>query len=129
MPQRGREMKITRSKRYFQPRPLTLLVILVLTLGMISTGVRTSSVSAQSGSTPSVQVFQTVNVPMMIGTTRVISNAAGNQLEPHIDGDLITYTNDDLAGSTSVHYFDLATNTDHLIPGNGGDSQPVVSAG
>lgn len=108
---------------------MKMLVILLLTLALVTTSVNISSVSAQTGNSQSVVVLQTTSVPMAIGTTRVINNGPGNQLDPHIDGNLITYTNDDLAGSTTVHYFDLTTNTDHLVPGNGADSESEVSAG
>src|SRR5690242_12944160 len=49
------------------------------------------------------------------GTEQLIAGGPGDQVNPHVDCNLASYTND--TGSTQeVHYFDFTTNTDHTIP-------------
>ena len=48
-----------------------------------------------------------------------VSSAPGEQSDPHISGNLITYTNEDANGA-EVRYHDLATSTDLAVP-NGGN--------
>jgi hypothetical protein len=55
------------------------------------------------------------------GTFSAVNTGAGDQYYPRVACDLVTYTNDNLLGSTDVHYFDLSTRTDQAIPGNGAD--------
>src|SRR5262249_44709968 len=85
--------------------------------------------TAKSTDRQSIIVSQLNGVPMVVGTTRVVNNGPGNQSDPHVQGDLVSYTNDDLLGTTSIRYFDLATNTDYLVPGNGADSESEVNTG
>ena len=61
---------------------------------------------------------QTTTVPMLPGTTQQISVAPGNQTSPHVACNLVSYTNDDLEGSSTIRYLDFATNTEHVLPGN-----------
>ena len=60
----------------------------------------------------------TTTIPMLPGTTQQISIAPGNQTNPHVVCNLVSYTNDDLEGSSTIRYLDFATNTEHIIPGN-----------
>jgi len=55
------------------------------------------------------------------GTTRPLSGAAGNQVNPHLACGLASFTSDDFEGTSLIHYFDFATNTEFTIPGNGLD--------
>ena len=64
---------------------------------------------------------QTTTIPILAGTTQQISVASGNQTNPHLACGIASYTNDDLEGSSTIRYFDFATNTEHVLPGNGLD--------
>jgi len=50
----------------------------------------------------------------LTGTTTVINNGPGDQINPHVDCNVASYTND--TGVQDIHYFDFSTNTDHTIP-------------
>ena len=55
-----------------------------------------------------------------------------SNIEPrlrHLAQTLAIRANDDGEGTLSVRYYDFATNTDHLIPGNGADSLTDVFGG
>jgi len=60
-------------------------------------------------------------IPMLPGTTIPITVAGGNQTNPSVTCNIASYTNDDLEGISSIRYFDFATGTEHLVPGNGLD--------
>jgi hypothetical protein len=123
---------MTSTHTKFQNRSRILirsLLVLLIALALLSVNLDVRKVAARSSEPQSAVVLQTTGVPMMIGTSRILNNGLGKQSDPHIDGDLVTYTDDDLMGTTTVRYFDLATNTDHLVPGNGANSQSEVSAG
>ena len=60
-------------------------------------------------------------IPMLPGTTIPIKVAGGNQTNPSVTCNIASYTNDDLEGISSIRYFDFATGTEHLVPGNGLD--------
>jgi len=59
---------------------------------------------------------------MLPGNFQVVNNGPGDQTDPHVDCDLVSYTDDDFSGVLRIRYFDVATSTDHAIPGNGADS-------
>ena len=124
-------MKTTHThfrNRHPQRRGRTL-VVLLLAVALIGINLSSGLVAARSNDGQSTIVFQTASVPTLVGTSRVINNGLGKQSDPHIQGDLVSYTDDDLMGTTNVHYFDLATNTDHVVPGNGADSESEVNTG
>ena len=56
---------------------------------------------------------------MLAGTFQVVNNGPGEQADPHIDCNLVSYTYADGQGSLHVRYYDFTTNTDHAIPGDG----------
>ena len=60
-------------------------------------------------------------IPMLPGTAQPIKLAQGNQTNPHLACNLATYTEDDFQGNSSIRYLDFATNTEHVVPGNGLD--------
>lgn len=67
------------------------------------------------------QSQQPATTRSLSGTTIPISVANGNQTNPSVACNLVSYTNDDLEGSSTIRYFDFATNTEHVLPGNGLD--------
>jgi hypothetical protein len=60
-------------------------------------------------------------IPMLPGTTIPIKVAGGTQTNPSVTCNIASYTNDDFDGTSSIRYFDFATGTEHLVPGNGLD--------
>ena len=108
-----------------QTRTLIVLLI-VVALVAINSGPR--SVTARSTATQSA-VFQTTTVPMLAGTAQPINNGPGWQTDPHVSCEMVSYTNDDNQGTLQIQYFDIATNTDHIVPGNGANSLSDVSNG
>jgi len=59
---------------------------------------------------------------MLPGTTQVIKVGPDNQTNPHVDGNMASYTGiDAFFGSSQVYYFDFATNVTQAVPGNGID--------
>jgi hypothetical protein len=53
------------------------------------------------------------------GTTTTINNGPGDQTDPHVSGDLAVYT-DNTGATSTIHYFDFRTGSDHVVP-NAGD--------
>jgi hypothetical protein len=49
------------------------------------------------------------------GTTTTVNAGAGAQTDPHIDGNLVSYTSQ-ISGGAEIRYFNFATNSDHAIP-------------
>lgn len=68
-----------------------------------------------------VAFAQTTPVPALTGSFSPVNNGPGNQTNPHVDCNVASYTNDDLEGSSTIHYWDFSTSTDHVLPGNGLD--------
>ena len=71
-----------------------------------------------SATPPNVFAQTTTTIPMLPGTTQPVAVAPGNQVNPHVVCNLVSYTNDDLEGSSTIRYLDFATNTEHVLPGN-----------
>ena len=71
-----------------------------------------SSASAQNYVTPTVK-------PTPAGQFIVVGNGPGDQTDPHVSGNLVSYTNfiyDGFNPVSSIHYFDLVTRTDAEVP-------------
>lgn len=95
-----------KSRRFI----VLLLIAAVLTLGTTST-----PLAARSNFAP---IPQATTIPMLPGTTQPINVTQGNQTKPSVACNLATYTHDDFQGNSTVRYFDFATNTEHVLPGN-----------
>ena len=100
-------------------RTVTVFLVAVALVGISA---RPSRVAALSATIETTVVLDTATAPMLSGTSQVMNNGPGEQTDPAIDCDLAPYTNDDNQGSQSIRYFNFATNTDHVVPGNGLDS-------
>jgi len=82
--------------------------------------------SATIAPTEATIVLQTDGAPSLAGTFQVVNADNGNQTNPHVDCDIVSYTNDDL-GQSTIHYQDLSTSIDTEIPGNQVDLLSDVS--
>jgi hypothetical protein len=105
------------------------LILLLLGVALVGINLTSTLVSAQNTNDQSIILFPATSVPMVAGTSRVVNSSPGNQSDAHIQGNLISYTDDTSAGAKNIRYFDLATNTDQLVPGNGADSESEVNNG
>ena len=108
-------------------RALILLLIAAAAIVWINTN--RNPVAAGNAAVLSVIELQTTNAPMLPGVLQAINNGHGDQFDPHVDCNLVSYTDKDLLGASRIRYFDFATNTDHLIPGDTADSLSDVSGG
>lgn len=117
----------------FPNRPLRRIAraVIVLAITAALTGFYRGPGRVTSGSTtPETTVpLQTTTVPMLSGTFQTVNDGPGDQTDPHADCDRMSYTNDDNQGVQLIHYFDFATNTDHVVSGNGLNSLPDVYGG
>jgi hypothetical protein len=94
---------------------------------LIGVGHRLCAPLAAAASTEVTVDLQTAGAPFLQGTFQVVSNANGNQYNPHVDCDLASYTFDDFQGSSTIHYQNLSTGADNVIPGNQVDLLSDVS--
>lgn len=88
-----------------------LAATLTLTLGIVP------RVVAQATSSQIV-ISPSLTVPMLAGTKQPVSVAYGDQANPRIDCNTVSYTFDNYEGLSTIHYFDLATGIDRVAPGN-----------
>src|SRR5690242_11137356 len=91
---------IERTKRL--PRIVGLCAVLILVYDL--------------GAKDSRATVITPPIPTQItGTYQTVASGPGDQVNPHVDCNLATYTND--TGTTNnVHYFNFGTNSDATVP-------------
>ena len=63
-------------------------------------------------------VLQTDGAPFLQNTPEIVNNELGNQTNPHVQCNQVSYTFDDFQGSSTIHYKDMSTGIDNVIPGN-----------
>lgn len=56
--------------------------------------------------------------PAPPGTLITVNNGPGDHTDPHVNGNLVSYSNA-LANSFTVHYYDLSTRSDNAVPNDG----------
>lgn len=95
------------------------LILLFIILAL--TSVSATSIQFAAPSNQALLPQTTTTISMLQGTTQPIKVGPGNQLNPHVACSLASYTNDDLEGTSTIRYLDFATNTEHVLPGNGLD--------
>ena len=93
----------------------TRLLVLFITTALAVTNVSPSSRTAFE------PLPLTTTTPMLSGTTVPIKAASGDQTNPSVSCELAVYTDDDFAGVSTINYVDFASNTEHVLPGNGLD--------
>ena len=96
----------------------TIIIALFLTVTLTTLSATHSPLAASNNIEP---VPQATPIPMLAGTTQPINVSQGDQTNPHVACNIATYTDDDFQGNSVIKYFDFATNTEHVIPGNGLD--------
>ena len=100
-------------------------LILLITVALAGMDQRPSH-AALTAITQSV-LTPPATVPTLAGTLVAVNATYGNQTNPHVYRDRVSYTNDDFYGTSLIHYFDFATATDNVVPGNGIDRLSDVS--
>src|SRR5438128_4949225 len=64
------------------------------------------------------------------GTIVTVNNGTGDQTEPHVSGALVAYTDKDFVAGSRIHYVDLGTGIDQVVPaGAPGDSDNLSDVG
>ena len=94
------------------------LIVLLVIAAVLSFDTTLSPLAAGSNLAP---IPQTATIPMLQGTTRTLAVAPGNQTSPHVACGLVSYTDDNLQGSSFIGYIDSAANMELSIPGTGHD--------
>src|SRR5437773_1845929 len=120
-----RILTVNRSNRRFMQTRIAIVMLVAVALLVIDRA--PTMVGAKSLRTESAVSSQIATVPMLQGTFQTINNGPGNQTNPHVDGNVVSYTNDDFQGSSTVHYHDLSTGIDNVAPGNALDLLSDVS--
>jgi hypothetical protein len=93
------------------------LLVLLIAVALVSINADPSlSAARRKGGQPAIGSQAATLI--LTGTFLAVNNGPGNQTNPHVDCNLASYTNDDFQGSSTIHYFDFTTNTDHVVPGN-----------
>src|SRR5258705_4586943 len=99
-------------------RPLKRTQILSALLIALALVVPFRSPVAAPATTESTIVLQTTGAPLLQGTLQIVNNELGDQTNPHVDCNLASYTYDNFQGSSTIHYQDLTTGSDGIVPGN-----------
>ncbi len=106
-------------------RQTQILVVSLIAVSLVASFESRFAVTAKSTITESTIVLDADAAPLIDGTFQVVNNELGNQTNPHVSCNLASY--DDFQGNSRVHYQDLSTGTDKVIPGNDGDRLSGVS--
>ena len=108
-----------------------MLIALLIAVALVAIQLGSSKVIATTTASQTTVVLQPTNAPMLNGTFQRIGKTEGDQFDPRTDGgNLVSYTDFSANGSESwIRYFDLATNTDHLISGDSSSSSNVSGGG
>jgi hypothetical protein len=107
------------QNRRTSKKTLTLIALLI-SVTLVATNVATSKVTATTTSAQFQVVLEPTDAPLLEGTSQQIGKQEGGQWDPRTDGgNIVSYTDYTQNGLQSrIRYFNLATNTDHLIPGD-----------
>jgi len=106
----------TRTKNLRSQRALAIAIsVIMLTMPVIA---RPSNPPVTTAPTESTIVLQTTGAPLLPGTRQVVSAVPGNEWNPRVECDAATYTYDNFQGVSTIHYQDLSTGADSVIPGN-----------
>ena len=104
---------ITQNRTLKQAQTLTVLLIAV---ALVASFFSPFAAAATSTTTETTIVLDTDSAPVIDGTFQVVSN--GFNTDPHVSCNLASYTADPFLANSRVHYQDLSTGTDNVIPGD-----------
>ncbi len=69
---------------------------------------------------PVAALSQTATQPSLIGTAHTVHQGPGNQTDPHVSGEFVAYTSENL-GSSEIRFHELSTGTNDAIPHGSSD--------
>lgn len=115
-----------RNRRPQKQKPILPFLLIGLAL-FVAFRSRSEATATSTTPTESTIVLQTAGAPSLEGTFQTVNNQFGDQVRPHVSCNLATYTFDDYMGHSTVHYQDLITGTDNVIPGNEVDLMSDIS--
>jgi len=110
------------------------LILLLIAVALVSGVYPKQLIVTATTTTESVVVLDPTTAPMLAGTHQVLNNSPTSQMEGHIDGKVVAYSDHDpyappLTPQTQIRYYDFTTNTDHLVPGDELPMHPDISRG
>jgi len=105
----------------------TLLSALLVALALVASFQNRSAATANITTTESTIVLDTNAASLIDGAFQVVSNGLTNETDPHVSCNLATYTLDAFQATSRVHYQDLSTGADNVIPSNNYDLLSGVS--
>ncbi len=109
-------------------KQLQRLLILLIAVALVSINAGPGLSAARSQGAQSNVIPQTLTATTLPGTTQAVQVGPDDETNPHVDCNLVAYTQVDSVYATSrIHYFDFANNVDHLVPGNDIDLFPDIS--
>ena len=117
--------KAVSNNRKLKQTPI--LIALLIALALVASFQTRSAATAESTTTESTIVLDTNAAPFIDGTVQTVKNGAGNQSDPHLSCNRVSYTDDSFQGIARVHYQDLSTGTDNAIPSNEADLLSAIS--
>ncbi|PWT87805.1 MAG: hypothetical protein C5B55_14210 [Blastocatellia bacterium] len=117
----------TSARNHTTFRQTRLVCALLITLALLVSLQNPFTVSARSAPVESTISLDTAGAPALAGTVQVIEDQPGNEFNAHVDCDVASYTYDDFQGSSTIHYQNLSTGVDSVIPGNQVDLLSDVS--
>ena len=117
----------TSARNHTTFRQRRLVCALLITLALLVPLRNPFTASATSAPAESTIVLETAGAPFLQGTTQAVHAEPGNESNPHVDCDGVSYTFDDFMGRSTIHYQDLSTGIDTEIPGNDVDLLSDVS--
>src|SRR5258705_1085876 len=95
-----------------------LLLVLLIAVALVVPFRSPFAARETSTTTETTIALQTAGAPLLASTSQVVNNELGDQTNPHVDCNLASYTNDNFQGQSTIHYQDLTTGSDGVIPGN-----------
>ena len=104
------------TRKGLELKRTTLLSVLLIALALVASFQSRSAATANITTTESTIVLDTNAAPLIDGTFQVVSN--GFDTDPHVSCNLASYTSDPFLANSRVHYQDLSTGIDNVIPGN-----------
>lgn len=94
------------------------LLVLLIALTLIAINQNPRAISAGPVPTESTVVLDTAAATTLPGTFQLVRGEPGDETNPHVDCDVASFTYDDFQGSSTIHYHDLSTGADNVVPGN-----------
>ncbi|HTG95434.1 MAG TPA: hypothetical protein VL866_22740 [Pyrinomonadaceae bacterium] len=108
----------TTTRNHRALKRTTLLSVLLIAPTLVASFQSRFTATANSTTTESTIVLDTDSAPLINGTVQTVSNASVIETDPHVSGNLATYTFDPALANSRVHYQDLSTGTDNVLPGD-----------